>query len=83
MMAQLDSCCSAGFEGHQGTSLPPEGLGSNPLAQVPYSHHPQSYQAAKGSFPFYSHKLHIPEVESMDVAGFTEAFIQSSQAFAF
>jgi hypothetical protein len=77
-MAQLDSCCSAGFEGHQGTASPPEGLGSDP-----YSHHQQSYQAAKGSFPFYSHKLPIPEVENMDVVGFTGAFIQSSQAFAF
>jgi hypothetical protein len=83
LMAQLDSCGAAGFDGHQGTALTPEDLGSDPLAHTPYPSHQQSYQAAKGSFPFYSHKLPVPEVANMDVAGFTDVFIQSSQAFAF
>jgi hypothetical protein len=45
-------------------------------------HHEQSYPPQKGSFQFYSHKLPIPEVASMDdIAGFTDVFIQSPQAF--
>ena len=83
MMAQLDSCGAGSFDGHQGTALTPESLGSDPLAHVPYPHHQQSYPAAKGSFPFYSHKLPVPDVANMDVASFTDVFIQSSQAFSF
>jgi hypothetical protein len=82
-MAQLDSCGAAGFDGHQGTALSPEGLRSDPQVHAPYPHHQQSYPAAKGSFPFYSHKIPIPEVVNMDVAGLTDVFIQSSQAFTF
>jgi hypothetical protein len=31
----------------------------------------------------YSHKLPVPEIANMDVGGFTDVFIQSSQNFAF
>jgi hypothetical protein len=76
LMAQLDSCSAASFDGHQGTALHPEGLG--------YPHHEQSsHRASKGSFPFYSHKLPVPEIANMDVGGFTDVFTQSSQNFAF
>jgi len=85
MMAQLDSCGVASFDGHQGTALTPETFGNDPLGHghVPYPRHQQSFPAAKGSFPFYSHKLPVPEVANMDVASFTDVFIQSSQAFSF
>ena len=84
VMAQLDSCGAASFDGHQRTPLTPESLGSDPLAHAPYPHHQQSYHAEKeGSFPFYSHKLPVPDVANMDVASFTDVFIQSSQAFSF
>ncbi len=84
LMAQLDSCSSASFDGHQGTALHSEGLGRETLGHLPYPHHEQSsYPASKGSFPFYSHKLRVPEVANMDVTGFTGVFIQSSQDFAF
>ena len=82
LMAQLDSCGVASFDRHQGTGSP-GGLGSDPLAHVAYPHHEQSYPATKGSFPFYSHKLPEPEIVNMDVGGFTDVFIQSSQAFTF
>lgn len=82
MMTQFDSCGGVGFDSNQGTALPPEGFGSNPLV---HPHHQQAYPPSKGSFPFYSHshKLPVPEVASMDVTGLTDVFIQSSQAFAF
>jgi hypothetical protein len=83
LVAQLDSCSAASFEGHQGTALNPEGLGSDLLGHAPYPHHEQSsYPASKGSFPFYSHKP-VPEIANMDVGGFTDVFIQSSQDFTF
>jgi hypothetical protein len=79
LVAQLDSCSAASFDGNQGT-----GLRSDLLGHAPYPHHEQSpYPAPKGSYPFYSHKLPEPEIANMDVGGFTDVFIQSSQDFAF
>jgi len=84
LVAQLDSCSAASFDGHEGTALHPEGLGSDLLGHAPYPNHEQScYPASKGNFPFYSHKLHVPEIANMDVGGFTDVFIQSPQDFAF
>ncbi|KAI0278393.1 hypothetical protein BGY98DRAFT_539262 [Russula aff. rugulosa BPL654] len=84
LVAQLDSCSATSFDGHQGTALHPEGLGSELLGHAPYPHHEQSsYPASKGTSPFYSHKLPVPEIANMDVGGFTDVFIQSSQDFAF
>ena len=84
LVAQLDSCSAASFDGHQGTALSPEGLGSELLGHVPYPHHEQSpYPASKGSSQFYDHKLPVPEIANMDVGGFSDAFNQSSQDFAF
>ena len=86
LVAQLDSCSAASFDGHQGTALHPEGLESDLMGHVSYPHHDHeqsSYPASKGHFPFYSHKLPIPEIANMDVGGFTDVFIQSSQSFAF
>jgi hypothetical protein len=74
LVAQLDSCSAASFDSQ----------GSDLLGHAPYPNHEQSpYPASKGSFPFYSHKLAGPEIANMDVGGFTDVFIQSSQNFAF
>jgi hypothetical protein len=80
VMAQFESCGVVGFDSSQGTALPPEGFGCEPLVHEPHPHQ-QSYPPSKGSFPYYSHKL--PEVANMDVTGFTDVFIQASQAFAY
>jgi hypothetical protein len=79
-MVQFDSCGTVGFDSSQGTALPPEGFGS---VHEPHPSHQQSYPPSKGSFPYYGHKLPVPEGASMDVTAFTDVFIQSSQAFAF
>lgn len=74
LVAQLDSCSAASFDSQ----------GSDLLGHAPYPNHEQSpYPASKGSYSFYSHKLAGPEIANMDVGGFTDVFIQSSQDFAF
>ena len=88
--AQFDSRTGiVGFvdcSNHLGTmALSPEGLASAPLVVAhPHDQQHSSYLAAsKGYFPSNGHKLPIPEMASTDVAGFTDVFMQSCQAFNF
>ncbi|KAI9511051.1 hypothetical protein F5148DRAFT_437141 [Russula earlei] len=83
MMSPFDSCGTVGFDCNQVTALSPESLGSDPLVHVPHPHHQHSYSASKGSLPFFSHKVPIPDVAGMDGTGYTDLFMQSSQVFTF
>lgn len=87
IMAQLDSCGDIEFDCSQGpgTALSPAGLGNDHLVHLPDlqpgQHDP--YPTSKGlssSFQFFSHKLPVPEVATMD---FADMFVPSAQSFSF